>query len=358
MKTAKILRAVPNKRHFAAKVLGHLGVLQMLERITAARNPGLTVLTYHRIADPAVNPFYDPVISATPDSFRAQIDWLCNHTHILTLETFIERAQNNTLWKEPTVLVTFDDGYRDNFDVALPILTERRVPATFFIPTAFLDTPQLPWWDHVAYVIKRAQVCRFTLERSLKGNVSPLHIDVEAMPRSAAIMTIIRAVLEGTVDDERRFLGDLERRAEVRVDAESLGRSLFMSWDQVRQLPESGAKFTIGSHSHSHSNLARLDDDSQRRELTVSKQILETRAGREIRAFAYPYGWPGTYTKRTKAMISQAGYCAAFASRDGVSRRNTFDLWEISRLGVGRGDSAPLLRARRALHAAFGRSCL
>jgi peptidoglycan/xylan/chitin deacetylase (PgdA/CDA1 family) len=358
MKPMRILRGVPNKREFAAKTLGHLGMLHFLERTAAAWNPGLTVLTYHRIAELGTNQFYDPVVSATPESFRAQISWLRKRACILTLEELIDRAQDGSLWHKPALLVTFDDAYRDNFDVAAPILAERNVPATFFIPTAFVDTPQLPWWDEVAYVIKQTQVRRFTLERSLERKTPPLEIDIETMPRSAVIMTIIRALLDETIDNERRFLDELAARAEVAVDAEPLGRALFMNWDQVRRLPKSDAEFSIGSHSHSHANLARLDDDSQRREMTKSKQVLETQIGCKIKALAYPYGWPGTFTKRTKAMVAETGYCLAFSSREGIARAESFDPWEISRLGVGSGDSAILLRARAALHAAFGKSCL
>jgi peptidoglycan/xylan/chitin deacetylase (PgdA/CDA1 family) len=357
IKPTKIWHAVSNKREFAAKTLGHLGMLCILER-AAAWKPGLTVLTYHRIAEPATNVFYDPVISATPDSFRAQITWLSDHTRILTLEELVDRVEEGSLGREPTVLITFDDGYRDNFEVAVPILAERNVPATFFIPTVFLEKPCLPWWDEVAFVIKRTTVRRFTLERSLHRKTPPLKIDVETMPRTTAIMTIIRALLDETVDDERQFLDQLAARAEVTVDKESLGRSLFMSWDQVQRLPGLGADFTIGSHSHSHPNLARLEDDSQRQELTESKRILETRGGCEIKAFAYPYGWPGTYTEVTKAIVTEVGYRLAFTSREGATTAESFDPLAISRLGVGSGDSAVLLRARIVLHAAFGRSFL
>jgi peptidoglycan/xylan/chitin deacetylase (PgdA/CDA1 family) len=358
MKPMKVLRAVPRKREFAAKVLQHVGVLAALECATAVWNPALTVLTYHRIADPETNAFYDPVISATPDLFRTQMHWLGKHTCIISLADLIERAQKGRLWHEPTVLVTFDDGYRDNFEVAVPILAEYGVPATFFIPTAFLEQPQLPWWDYVAYVIKQTKVPRFTLERNRDGRVAPLEINVKAMSRTTAIMTIIRAFLDQTVDDEHRFLEQLLARAEVTVDTESLGRSLFMSWDQARQLSALGTGFTIGSHAHSHRNLGQLDDDSQRFELTESKQILETRIGHEVKALAYPYGWLGTYTKNTKATAAEAGYHFAFTSRKGVSQAGAFDPLEISRLGVGSGDAIVLLRARMNLHAAFGNSVL
>ena len=296
--------------------------------------------------------------SATPESFRAHIEWLRNHVRILTLDELVTWAETGLPGRELVALVTFDDGYRDNFDVAVPILRAGNVPATFFIPTAFLDSPRLPWWDHVAYVIKQTEVRQFTLERNRNGDAPPLVIDLDLVPRTEAIMTIIRAFLDESIADERWFLDQFAARAEVDMDAESLGRALFMTWDQVRQLADSNAGLTIGSHGHSHHRLARLDDDSQRYELTESKRILETRLGREVVALAYPYGWPGTYTAQTKALAAGAGYRLAFASRQGTNRPGILDRYEVSRLGVGSGDSPALLRARAALHAAFDKSFL
>ncbi len=143
------------------------------------------------------------------------------------------------------------------------------------------------------------------------------------------------------------------------MDAESLGRSLFMTWDQVRQLADSNAGLTIGSHGHSHQRLARLDDDSQRSELAESKRILEARLGREVAALAYPYGWPGTYTAQTKALAAECRLPPGLrvAGRDEPARRS-LDRYEVSRLGVGSGDSAATAPRRAALHAAFGKSFL
>jgi peptidoglycan/xylan/chitin deacetylase (PgdA/CDA1 family) len=358
LKSTKLFHGIPNKREFLARAFGRLGVLGLLEHAVAAWRPGLVVLTYHRIAEPGAGLFYDPVISATPESFRAQIDWLRNHVRILTLDELVTWVETGSPGRELVALVTFDDGYRDNFDVAVPILRAGNVPATFFIPTAFLDSPRLPWWDHVAYAIKQTRARRLMLERHRNGDAPPLVIDLDLMPRTEATMTIIRAFLDESIGDERWFLDQLADRAEVDMDAESLGRALFMTWDQVRQLADSNAGLTIGSHGHSHLRLARLDDDSQRYELTESKRILETRLGREVVGLAYPYGWPGTYTAQTKALAADAGYRLAFASRQGTNRPGILDRYELSRLGVGSGDSPALLRARTALHAAFGKSFL
>jgi peptidoglycan/xylan/chitin deacetylase (PgdA/CDA1 family) len=340
---------VQHKRELLARLFGRAGILRVLERLAAARS-GLVVLTYHRIAEPGADLFYDPVISATPESFRAQVDWLGRSVRILTLSEAMERIASPAPWREPAALVTFDDGYRDNFEVAAPILRDRGIPATFFLPAAFVESPRLPWWDEVACVVKQTRVRRLELP--------PLSIDLDAAPRSAAIRAIITAFLDETIGDERRFLDKLAEQAEVTLDREAMARTLFTDWDQVRRLTGPDTRSSVGSHGHGHRKLAGLDVDSQRRELVESKQILEDRLGREVAALAYPYGWPGTYTAETKTLAAEAGYRAAFAALEGINRQGALDPFAIRRLNVGLGDSAVLLRARAALHATIGGSFL
>jgi peptidoglycan/xylan/chitin deacetylase (PgdA/CDA1 family) len=358
LKPTTILRGIPNKRAFLAQAFGQLGLLGLLERIIATRRPGLVVLTYHRIAKSGADLFYDPVISATPESFRAQVKWLSNRFQLLTLDELLAQVESGTPWREPMILLTFDDAYRDNFSYAVPILREYRAPATFFVPTAFLDAPRLPWWDYVACIIKQTHVQRLTLKLNLTGNSPPIQIDLQTMSRDAAIMVIIRAFLDDSIADERWFLDQLEEQAKIDIDYRHRGRELFMSWDQIRQLADADAGLSIGSHSNSHRKLAGLDNASQCQELTESKQILETHLGRPVKALAYPYGWPGTYTARTRALAAQAGYQLAFSSREGTNPFIGFDRYDVSRLGVGAADSTALIRARSALHAAFGKSFL
>jgi peptidoglycan/xylan/chitin deacetylase (PgdA/CDA1 family) len=360
MKRTSLLSGIPNKREYLAQTLGRLGLLGLLERATAMRRPGLIVLTYHRIADPARNPFYDPVISATPESFRTQLKWLTRHIRLLNCAEVITQVESSSRWRETAVLLTFDDGYRDNFDVALPILREFKAPALFLIPTAFLNSPALPWWDHIAYVFKQTKIRQFTLRQKAGPDDAspPLEINLEIMPPSAAIMTVVRAFLHGTITDERWFLEQLCQLAEVELDAHQITRGLLMSWDQVQSLASLGAHFAIGAHSHSHRNLATLDENSQRDELTQSKQILEQRLKREISVLAYPYGWPGTYSTLTKVLTAEAGYHLAFSSRERINRPGTLDRFDIGRLSVGLGDTLALLRARTVFQAAFGASLL
>ncbi|MGA9922610.1 MAG: polysaccharide deacetylase family protein [Isosphaeraceae bacterium] len=365
----RLLDRITNKRELLARAFGSLGLIGLLEQI-ALRRPALVVLTYHRIAVPGntSNPYYDPVISATPDAFEAQIRFLSTRFHILGLQALLNIAADKGMNArvllnagKPIALVTFDDGYRDHCETALPILRKLGVPATFFISTGFLNAARLPWWDHVACVLKRTRVPRLTLERC-PGDVDPIVINLEptsgGQRRTMAIMTVVRSFLDGAIEDEPWFLAQLDEQAEVPIDSKSLGCELFMGSDQVRQLVDAG--MSVGSHGQSHRALAGLDDSAQRHELSESKRFLESSLGLEIKALAYPFGWGDTFTARTMQLAIEAGYCLAFSSLEGVNRPGTaaFQPFALRRLNVGTGDSPSLLRARAVLHAVFGKSFL
>jgi peptidoglycan/xylan/chitin deacetylase (PgdA/CDA1 family) len=354
---------IANKREFLARGMVRLGMIGLLER--AARRPGILITTFHRIGDPAAGSYYDGVYAASPAAFRAQVRHLRDRFRLIALDELIALADADFAVDRPTALITFDDGYRDNFDVALPILEELGAVASFFIPTGFFTNPRLPWWDHLAYVLKQTRRPRIELERpgpesEPEPEPEPLVLDLEANGRPAAIAAVVRLYLDGKIADadEPAFRAHLEERAGVAVDESALGRDLFMTWDQVRGLAERG--MAIGSHAHDHCNLARLDEAGQRRELSESKRILEHELGREVRALAYPFGWAGTYSSLTEHLAQETGYRLAFSSLEGVNRPGPSPSrrFALHRLGVGYHDSAPLFRARTALQSSFGASFL
>ena len=237
----RLFQRVTNKRETLARLFGSLGLVRILEQI-ATRWPVLVVLTYHRIAVPGVgsDPYYDPVISAMPEAFEAQLRFLATRFHILSLEALLDlvadrssSARSLPTAGKPLALITFDDGYRDNYQTALPILRRLGVPATFFIVTGFLDSAPLPWWDHVACVLKQTHVPRFALKRS-PDDVNPLVVNLgpkpEGLQRTTVIATVIRAFLDGEIKDERWFLAQLDERAEVAINAMALGASFSWTW--------------------------------------------------------------------------------------------------------------------------------
>lgn len=338
---------IPNKREFLARCARRTGLLELLER--SARRPCLLVLTYHRIGDAGTTPYYGPVYSASAADFVAEVRAVRDRYRLLTLDDVIDLSGDRFLGlREPSALITFDDGYRDNFDVAFPILKDSSVPAAFFLPTGFLRDPRLPWWDHVAHVINCSEEPVLRLDWP-----EPLAIDLGRAARAPSIARVVRVYLAHHVSDEDRFRAHVEERAGVTVDEPALARALFMSWDDARALAAAG--MGVGSHGHRHLELARLSEKEQRDELAQSKRILESELGRAIAALAYPYGWPGTFDATTRRLTSEEGYRIAFASTEGVNRPGSIDRFAVRRIGVGFADSPMLLRARLAMYASLGR---
>lgn len=316
---------ISHKRAFLATALRRSGLLRVLEVL--ARRPGLLVLGYHRIGSLAGNPFYDGVFSATPDDFARQVRHLRDRFRVLTLDQVLAGGPELAL-REPCVLITFDDGYRDNVDLALPILQDLAVPATFFLPTDFLEQPRLFWWDRLAYILKHNPV--------------------------ANLETEVNACLMAPPDDIPGRLDQLQRRAEIDVPEAELARSLLMDWDGARRLLGSG--MTVGSHARSHRNLARLDEANQRDELLGSKAVLEANLGVEISALAYPYGVADAFTDQTCELAIEAGYRLTFGFQGGINRPGRPPRSAISRINVGHADTPDLFRTRAAMLSAFGRS--
>jgi peptidoglycan/xylan/chitin deacetylase (PgdA/CDA1 family) len=324
-------------------------VLHAIERL--ALRPCILVFCYHRICPTGENPFYDPIESATPESFEFQIRFLRDHFRLPQPSECVEILATSQAVSEPTAVITFDDGYRDNFQHALPVLRSLETSALFFLPTAFVGQARLPWWDHVAYVVKHSQVARLVIEIP-----EPLDLDLNELPRHEALMAVIGAYLRAARPDDPAFLEHLGRRAEVDIDSARLAASLFMSWEEARALAAAG--MGIGSHTHMHRKLASLSDTEQDAELRESKQILERELDRDVEAIAYPYGGRGDFTEDTKRLTKSARYRVAFALTRGISRAGCADPWAVPRVAVSASETNTLFRARADLFAAFGASIL
>ena len=136
------------KRDMAAMALATPGV----RRLVAAALPrdGVLVLNYHRVGESERSPYDRALWSASADGFDAQVAFLKSHCDVIALDD-IDAAMRS---RGRHVAITFDDGYRDNHDIAFPVLRRHGVPAAFFIATGFIDHRTLPWWDAIALQVR------------------------------------------------------------------------------------------------------------------------------------------------------------------------------------------------------------
>ena len=327
------------ERRPIASLLRQTGLLRALERLR--RTPRLLVVSYHRVGELAGNQLDDATFSATADEFREQVQYMKRWFAVPPPHEVLDSLERGS-FADPTLLVTFDDGYRDNYDVAFPTLRDCGVPACFFVVTGLLDAPRLPWWDRVAYSIKNMNGAVLRLDYPER-----LVLDLRQVSRARATWRILRACKDATSFDESCLFDELTTRTGVTVDVDSLARTLFMSWNSVRDMARAG--MTIGSHTATHPILASLSEAAQRRELRESRERIGDMVGLQPEMLAYPVGGPGAFADVTRRLAREVGYRAAFSYGDSVRRSFSVDPFAVPRVAVEHTDTWAQFRLRLTL---------
>jgi len=255
------------------------------------------------------------------ERFDSVCAWLSTWFNVLALDEAVARLQRGAL-PERALAITFDDGYADNHDIALPVLQAHGLCATFFVATGFLDGGRM-WNDTV---IESVRGC--TQPTLALGDLGLPGIDVLPIETVVSRRNAIDALL-GAI----KYLPLAQRQAAVEGLAEranaALPTTLMMTSAQVRAL--AGAGMEIGAHTVSHPILARLDEDTALQELRRSKAALEDLLGHPVRSFAYPNGRPGRdYLPRDVLLARQAGFELAVSTAHGAARAGD-DVFQLPR---------------------------
>ncbi|MCG6155813.1 polysaccharide deacetylase family protein [Rubinisphaera margarita] len=306
---------------------------------------GLLVVNYHRIGARESCPFDGNLYSATAERLERQVQQYQRHADVVgidDLETIVAGRPGKH------ILITFDDGYRDNYDLAFPVLKQAGVPATFFIATGFIDRPHVAWWDEIAWIIRNAKVSSLAAGRWFECG---LQIDSND-PRAAvgrAVQTYWQ--LQGPATED--FMNDLAREAGTGRCGPEQARNLWMDWDMVRELDAEG--FDIGGHTVSHPVLARQETSVQREEIFGSMRRLTEELGKSPKAFSYPVGQPDMFTEETKQLVREAGYTFAFSFYGQYDPMTATDRFNIPRCAIDFDLPPAILQSRLTLPQVFAR---
>jgi peptidoglycan/xylan/chitin deacetylase (PgdA/CDA1 family) len=278
----------------------------LLRRLAPEGGRGkLTTLIFHRVhAEP--DPLFPNEMHAA--SFRERLGWIDAWFNVLPLDDAIAALDRGTL-PERALAITFDDGYADNFDIALPILREYGMSATFFIATGFLDGGRM-WNDTVIEAVRRTSQSALDLARIGLGN-HPL----ESMrARRDAIHSLV-----GQLKYTRADVREERARAIADIAGTVLPGNIMMTSAQVRALAAAG--MTIGAHTSTHPILSCVDVTAARRDIVHGREMLEAIVGQPVRLFAYPNGKPTTdYGLGHVALVRDLGFAAAMSTSVGAAR--------------------------------------
>lgn len=272
------------------------------------RGARLSVLIFHRVT-PEPDPLFPDEVDAA--QFDALCGWVARWFRVRPLEAAARELREGRLAPR-TLSITFDDGYADNHDIALPILQRHGLVATFFIATGYLNGGRM-WNDTVVETIRRT--ARDELDFGALGLELPGRLPVRTLAdRRAAIGPALGACKYLAPDVRQQTVDALAAQAGV-----TLPRDLMMGSAQVQALHRAG--MAIGGHTVSHPILARVDAAAARREIVGGKQWLENLLQAPVTAFAYPNGRPGRdYLAEHVAMAREAGFDVAVSTASGAAR--------------------------------------
>ncbi len=331
-------------RNQCAAVSARLAVTRLLEM--APRRDSLVVLNYHRLGQAGGQPYDDGLFSATADEFADQVVFLKKRYCIVTLEEAVHLATANRPFRGTAVLLTFDDGYLDNFETAYPILRSAGAQGTFFLISSLVGSSQLPWWDRIAYAVKNATKRAITLDDPYR-----MQFDLETQDRAEVIRSLLAQYKKSaTRSSAAQFLACVEEASESQPAAAS--ERLFLNWSEAADMAANG--MAIACHTHTHPVLSQLTLDEQYAELRTVKETLQARLSIPANVLAYPVGKKTTFTSETQHVLRELGYRAAFSYYGGINVPGNIEPFDIRRNSVDAGLPMSRLRMQLALASISG----
>ncbi len=241
-----------------------------------------------------------------------QFAFLKRYTNVVSLDDGLRALSKGWPLPPRAVTITFDDGYRDQLELAVPMLKRLALPAAFFLVPGFLSGLAQPWWEVLAWAF--ASSTRHSV--NWQDTTILLRNAAERRSSSQAIAELLKRRSRTARDQAVEQLTTLcEPSGEPGV------RQTFLDWDEARELVRQG--FTVASHSLRHSILSKEEGEEQRRDLVASREQLEHELQVPVRLLAYPNGRQGDYDQLTIDAAKAAGYTYAVTTIPGWNRPMT-----------------------------------
>ena len=276
----------------------------------------ICVLLYHRVCSLPLDVWG---LAISPEAFEKQIKFFRENYNIIRFDEDWSKVV------EPSLIITFDDGYADNLYHALPILEKYEVPATIFVSTGNLDTSKEFWWDELERIIFFNE--KDTFYFAPDGVVFPIRTYEEKKKACQRIRLFLKHLLP---DQRSEFLNKIMWELGAEVKSRDLNRSL--SKKELRKMASSPL-ITIGGHTVTHNMLSAEPKDKQEWEIVQSKHTIEETIDDELTVFSYPFGGRDDINVDTIESVKKAGYIRAATTYAGLTCQGK-DSFEMPRNSI------------------------
>jgi glycosyltransferase involved in cell wall biosynthesis/peptidoglycan/xylan/chitin deacetylase (PgdA/CDA1 family) len=291
------------------RLAGPLGELTPFKQLAdSLLNSGAMIFMFHQVL-PRGSECFEPELVTCEDTFSEFLDWIAKNYHVVEFDELASRRKEPSNRNRPECVLTFDDGWRDNFTFAFPHLRRRGFPATIFLATRFIGTDHRLWQE-------RLWLCLRELKEGEAGRkvIEQVAIRTPWLPPLAEDSTsyacLRRWLLSRSSIEAEEFVKHLEDCSGL--SSAFPGRA-FLNWEEVREMQRGG--ITFGSHTVHHTLLANASPKVAEVELRESRAELEDRLNERVTSFAYPWGSVG---RNSLEQLLESGYSFAATTSPGV----------------------------------------
>jgi peptidoglycan/xylan/chitin deacetylase (PgdA/CDA1 family) len=282
-------------------------------------------------------------------SFEAHITYLRNRFTIISLEELLALWQTNRLKSDESYcVITFDDGWKDNYQFAFPVLLKYRIPATIFLATEFIGTARWFWPDQMMLLLEKSE--QPTTGAADRKATSTILAETIGVTLSAAD-GIFRRVESGAPIDPDAIIelckgievGSIHQmidRLSRALHMDLPGHRVLLNWDEVREMAGKGV--TFGSHSGSHRIMTQIPLSDVKTELIDSRKTMLEQGIKPGPVFCYPNG---NFDRDIQELVRESGYLAAVGCEVGLEGDRPRDLFALKRVSLHEDSSTsvPLL---------------
>jgi len=280
------------------------------------------ILVYHRVGI-----FQDKwsISTIAVLEFEKQMKYLKKTYNILDLEELVSLIKEKKAIPKKTVVITFDDGYLDNYTFAFPILKKYKIPATIFLTTGYVGSNKIFWWDKLGYIIFNTKIEKINLKDF--GEIYPKSIRQSIQSFESFIEKF------KNIPEEKRkdLIEELLNSTNVTIPKQIV-KDTILSWDQVKEMAENGIKF--GAHTVNHPILTQISMKNAENEIVNSKKDIEKHINEPVRTFCYPNGLSTDFNNEIKNLLEENDFSCALTLIPKMVTLNS-DLFELGRIPPG-----------------------
>ncbi|MFH1776266.1 MAG: polysaccharide deacetylase family protein [Candidatus Omnitrophota bacterium] len=332
------------KRDFFAKILKYSGynhVFLMAQKMM--NNNTLRILSYHRVLDIQKDKFFldERLIDADSYNFERQMNFIKDNFSVISFAGLRQMLNRDGEKIKNPLIITFDDGYKDIFEVIYPILRKLNLPATVFLTTGYIGKDELPWWDKISYIIKKTQKEQIKV-KCLGDQIYNLK---NLQAKKLLIQDFTKAA-KGMSDVElKKAVKETEEELRVVID-KNLEKDLFVTWQEITEMLQN-SRIEFGAHTVNHKILTKTADYSELHyEMSMSKDMIEEKINKKINVFSYPNGDERSFNKEIKNMLRDIGYDFAVTNMGDLNKISNLDIFALNRIHISMHDNLPSFKSR------------